>query len=66
MQRKDLLQFLNWAQTIKRMYSISVIQKLYKAKKQVERSRGSSVSIVSEYGLDGWGLIPDKGKGFFF
>jgi hypothetical protein len=32
------------------------------------RSRGSSVSIVSDYGLDDWaigGLIPGRGKGFF-
>jgi hypothetical protein len=30
------------------------------------RSRGSSGSIVSDYGLDDWGLIPGRGKGFFF
>jgi hypothetical protein len=29
-------------------------------------SRGSSGSIVSDYGLDDRGLIPDKGRGFFF
>jgi hypothetical protein len=28
-------------------------------------SRGSSVSIVSDYGLDGRGTIPDRGTGFF-
>jgi hypothetical protein len=28
------------------------------------RSRGSSVSIVTDYGLDDWGLIPDRGRGF--
>jgi hypothetical protein len=28
-------------------------------------SRGSSVSIVSDYGLDDWGSIPDRGRGFF-
>jgi hypothetical protein len=26
---------------------------------------GSSVSIVSGYGLDGRGPIPDRGRGFF-
>jgi hypothetical protein len=26
---------------------------------------GSSVSIVSDYGLDGRGSIPDRGRGFF-
>jgi hypothetical protein len=26
---------------------------------------GSSVGIVSDYGLDGRGSIPDKGRGFF-
>jgi hypothetical protein len=26
---------------------------------------GSSVSVVSDYGLDGRGLIPDRGRGFF-
>jgi hypothetical protein len=25
----------------------------------------SSVSIVSDYGLDGWGSTPDRGRGFF-
>jgi hypothetical protein len=25
---------------------------------------GSSVSIMSDYGLDDWGLIPDRGRGF--
>jgi hypothetical protein len=28
-------------------------------------SRGSSVDILSYYRLDGRGLIPDSGKGFF-
>jgi hypothetical protein len=28
------------------------------------RSRGSSVSIVSDYGLDDRSLIPDRGRGF--
>jgi hypothetical protein len=28
-------------------------------------SRGSSVSIVSDYGLDDQGSIPDGGRGFF-
>jgi hypothetical protein len=27
---------------------------------------GSSVSIVSDYGLDGQGLILNRGRGFFF
>jgi hypothetical protein len=26
---------------------------------------GSSVSVVSDYGLDGRGSIPDRGRGFF-
>jgi hypothetical protein len=30
------------------------------------KSRGSSGSIVSEYGLDDRGSIPDGGRGFFF
>jgi hypothetical protein len=30
------------------------------------RSRGSSVSIVTDYGLDDRGSIPDRGRGFFF
>jgi hypothetical protein len=29
-------------------------------------SRGSSVSIVTDYGLDDRGSIPDRGRGFFF
>jgi hypothetical protein len=29
-------------------------------------SRGSSVSIVTHYGLDDRGSIPDRGRGFFF
>jgi hypothetical protein len=29
-------------------------------------SLGSSVSIVSGYGLDDWGSISDGGRGFFF
>jgi predicted component of type VI protein secretion system len=28
-------------------------------------SQGSSVSIVSDYGLDDRGSIPDRGRGFF-
>jgi uncharacterized membrane protein len=28
-------------------------------------SRGSSVSIVSDYGLDDRGSIPDRSRGFF-
>jgi hypothetical protein len=30
------------------------------------RSRGSSVSIVSDYGLDDRSSIPERGKGIFF
>jgi hypothetical protein len=30
------------------------------------RSRGSSGSIVPDYGLDDQGSIPDKGREFFF
>jgi hypothetical protein len=33
---------------------------------QVQGSQGSSVSIVSDYGLDDRGSIPDRGRGFFF
>jgi hypothetical protein len=29
-------------------------------------SRGSSVSIVTDYGLNDRGSIPDRGRGFFF
>jgi hypothetical protein len=29
-------------------------------------SRGSSGSIVSDYGLDDQGSIPGRGRGFFF
>jgi hypothetical protein len=29
-------------------------------------SRGSSGSIVSDYGLDDWGSIPERSRGFFF
>jgi hypothetical protein len=31
----------------------------------ISKSRGSSVSILSGYGLDDRGLIPGRGKGFF-
>jgi hypothetical protein len=30
-----------------------------------KKGRGSSVSIVSDYGLDGCGSIPDRGRGLF-
>jgi hypothetical protein len=30
------------------------------------KSQGSSVSTVSDYGLDDQGSIPDTGRGFFF
>jgi hypothetical protein len=30
------------------------------------KSRGSSGSIESDYGLDDRGSIPDRGRGFFF
>jgi hypothetical protein len=29
-------------------------------------SRGSSVSIVTGYGLDNWGSVPNRGRVFFF
>jgi hypothetical protein len=32
----------------------------------IQDSRGSSVSIVTAYGLDDRGSIPDRGRGFFF
>jgi hypothetical protein len=32
----------------------------------IMRSQGSSVSIVSDYGLDDRGSIPDRGREFFF
>jgi hypothetical protein len=32
----------------------------------IPRSWGSSVSTVTDYGLDDWGSIPDRGRGFFF
>jgi hypothetical protein len=32
---------------------------------RILRSRGSSVSTVSDYGLDEWVSIPDRGRGFF-
>jgi hypothetical protein len=31
-----------------------------------QRSSGSSVSVVSNYGLDDRGSIPERGRGFFF
>jgi hypothetical protein len=30
------------------------------------RSRGSSVNLVTAYGLDDRDSIPDRGRGFFF
>jgi hypothetical protein len=30
------------------------------------KSRGSRGSIVSDHGLDDWGSILDRGRGFFF
>jgi hypothetical protein len=33
---------------------------------KIIRSRGSSVSIVTDYGLDNRGSIPDRDRGFFF
>jgi hypothetical protein len=41
------------------------LRELYKAPDLVG-SRGSSVSIVSDYGLDDRGSIPGRGRGFFF
>jgi hypothetical protein len=34
-------------------------------KRFISREPGSSVSIVTGYGLDSRGSIPDKGRGFF-
>jgi hypothetical protein len=31
----------------------------------LKESRGSSVSIMTGYGLDDWGSIPDRDRGFF-
>jgi hypothetical protein len=40
--------------------------KILIGKPEGKGSRGSSVSIVSNYGLDDRGSIPDRGRGFFF
>jgi hypothetical protein len=32
----------------------------------IDVSQGSLISIVTGHGLDGWGLIPGRGKRFFF
>jgi hypothetical protein len=45
--------------------SLQVILKIYTNRIR-EGSRGSSVSIVTDYGLDDRGSIPDRGRGFFF
>jgi hypothetical protein len=38
----------------------------YECSKVYIESQGSSISIVFNYGLDDWGLIPRRVKGFFF
>jgi hypothetical protein len=45
-------KFRNYA-FIKQMHSIGM-------------SWGSPVRVVSDYGQGNWGLIPSRGKGFFF
>jgi hypothetical protein len=40
--------------------------RIYEKLKHAIMSRGSSVGIVSDYGLDDRGSIPDRGRGFFF
>jgi hypothetical protein len=34
--------------------------------RSIQISRGSSVSTVTDYGLDDRDSIPDRGRGFFF
>jgi hypothetical protein len=58
------------AKNIIKMISHSEAQRLYTNAKLISTdyfwSRGSSGSIVTDYGLDDWGSIPDRGRGFFF
>jgi hypothetical protein len=49
-------------ENVKLQYSMCILKTYY----YMKQSQGSSVSIVSDYGLNNWGLIPGKDKGFFF
>jgi hypothetical protein len=51
-----------WAYTKQRSLTCGIIRTII----IVIRSRGSSVSLVFDYGLDDRGSIPGRGKGFFF
>jgi hypothetical protein len=61
---KRLLMIYKNLFTAKNVY-VTVFLQVRRTNMFCFRSWGSSVRIVSDYGLDDWGLIPDRGRGFF-
>jgi hypothetical protein len=51
---------------IKRVNTVVTLFKIINFNIDYTESRGSSGSILSDYGLDDRGSIPDRGRGFFF
>jgi hypothetical protein len=51
----------------RRKFHIEALHKIYVLPNMIRivLELASSVSIVSDYGLDGRGSIPDRGRGFF-
>jgi hypothetical protein len=63
--RKNRQQEFHW----KMRCCTPIFQRVVRDVKFVQRINQeprSTVSIVSDYGLDGQGMIPDRGRGFFF
>jgi hypothetical protein len=53
----------HWGKNMtKKLYLLSFFQLVY----ILFRNRDSSVRIMSDYGLDNRGSIPDRGRGFVF
>jgi hypothetical protein len=54
-----------WSKMYGRDRNYAFIKSAHKLRNYINLKRGSSVSIVSDYGLDDRGLILDRGRGFF-
>jgi hypothetical protein len=59
----EFLKLLGWFPKVLKLNAVCVFD--VNALNESITSRGSSVSIVSDYGLDDQGSIPDRSRGFF-
>jgi hypothetical protein len=62
----EMTEYLNMYKILYHSQNAAVTYIYFFFTRKVYRSRGSSGSIVSDYGLDDRGSIPDRGRGFSF